>query len=94
MGKSIISNDKKCFICGSDINLHKHHIFYGTANRRISEKQGCWVYLCAKHHNLSKEGVHYDKEKDLYLKKFAQATWEMEKGSREEFIKIFGRNYL
>ena len=94
MSKSIISNDKKCFICGSDTALHKHHIFYGAKNRRNSEKQGCWVYLCAMHHNMSSHGVHFDKDKDLYLKKFAQATWEMENGSREEFVKIFGRNYL
>lgn len=92
--KSIISNDRKCFICGATESLHKHHIFYGNANRRNSEKQGCWVYLCARHHNMSKDGVHFNKDKDLYLKKFAQATWEMENGTREQFREIFGKSYL
>ena len=91
--KSIISNHKVCFVCNDTNAIHKHHIFYGP-NRRNSDKEGCWVYLCAKHHNMSNEGVHFNKEFDLYLKKFCQATWEMENGSREEFRKIFGKSYL
>lgn len=92
--KSIISNDKKCFVCGAKEGLNRHHIYAGYSNRRNSEKEGCWVYMCAKHHNMSNEGVHFNKEFDLYLKKFCQATWEMENGSREEFRKIFGKSYL
>lgn len=91
--KSIISNKKTCFVCGCSYDIHKHHIYYGTANRRLSEKYGCWVYLCGKHHNLSNEGVHFNKNLDTKLKQFCQEKWE-EKRTREEFMRVFGRNYL
>ena len=48
MAKSIMQTDVECYVTHSRINLHKHHIFYGTANRKKSEKWGCWVYLTAE----------------------------------------------
>ena len=91
--KSIISNDRKCIVCGRTENLHRHHVFYGRANRQLSEKHGCWVYLCAYHHNMSNHGVHFDKELDLKLKQMCQAVWE-QNGTREQFRGIFGKSYL
>lgn len=55
--KSIISNKKECFICQSQINLEEHHIFFGNANRRLSEKDGLKVWLCVEHHRGT-NGVH------------------------------------
>lgn len=93
--KSIISNDKVCILCGDTRNLHKHHIFYGTANRRLSEKYGCWCYLCAKHHNMSSDSVHMNHQLDLQLKQATQIILEHWRGwSRERFIQTFGRSYL
>lgn len=92
--KSLLSNDRKCYICGSPYNLHKHHIFYGTANRRQSERYGCWVYLCYFHHNGSDAGVHFSKPVDERLKQKCQEAFEAQVGSRSDFISIFGRNYL
>lgn len=94
MSKSIISNNKQCFFCNSIINIHKHHIFFGTANRKLSEKYGCWVYLCAHHHNMSDEGVHFNKAMDLELKQLCQKEMEKNGTTRTEFMQIFGRNYL
>jgi hypothetical protein len=94
MSKSIISNTKICFVCGSNHNLHKHHIFYGTANRKISEKYGCWIYLCPTHHNMSNSGVHFNKRLDSQLKWIAQQKWEETYGTRKDFICLFGKNYL
>ena len=93
MSKSLISNERKCFICDTTLGLHKHHIFFGTANRKPSEKYGCWVYLCGEHHNLSNAGVHFNRELDLVFKRECQKRWEKQFGSREDFIKTFGRNY-
>ena len=76
MSKSIISNEHYCLICGTTQNLHKHHIFFGSANRKKSEKYGCWCYLCGKHHNLSNEGVHFNKDLDNRLKKMTQKKFE------------------
>jgi len=94
MSKSIISNERYCLVCGSPINIHKHHIYEGTGRRKISEKWGCWCYLCARHHNMSNEGVHFNKTLDLKLKQQCQKAWEYQYGSREEFIESFGKNYL
>jgi hypothetical protein len=91
MAKSIIQNEKECFLCGNP-TVHEHHIF-GGANRKISEKNGFKVYLCPYHHNLSNNGVHFNKELDLHLKQLCQSCYE-KTHSREEFIKLIGKNYL
>jgi hypothetical protein len=91
--KSIISNEKECFICRTTYGLHQHHIFFGYGNRQISDEQGCWVYLCARHHNMSNLGVHFDKELDIRLKQECQKEFEKNE-SREQFRRIFGKSYL
>ena len=92
--RSIVSNDLKCWVCGDTRNLHLHHVYYGSANRKQSTKYGCVVYLCPAHHNMSKEGVHFNHDLDLFLKKHTQRQWELKYGDREEFRKVFGRSYL
>ena len=94
MAKSIISNEKSCFICG-DPNVVKHHIYHGTANRQISEVQGCWIYLCPAHHNMTNEGIHFNHPFEVMMKKYCQRVWEAKNGkSTEDFIKVFGKSYL
>ncbi len=92
MSKSIISNKYECLVCKKPYGLHKHHVFEGTAKRKLSEKYGCWCYLCAKHHNASNESVHFNKTLDTKLKKYAQTRFE-EAYPELDFLKIFGRNY-
>lgn len=92
--KSIVSNEKRCIFCDTTVDLHRHHIFFGNGRRELSEKYGCWAFVCAKHHNMSNMSVHRNKTFDLSLKELCQAEWEKYYGSREEFIRIFGRNYL
>lgn len=91
--KSILQDEKECYICHTTQGLHEHHIFFGNANRRQSEKYGFKVYLCGKHHNLSNESVHFDKELDSFFKRLCQLKFE-ETQSRDEFMQIIGRNYL
>lgn len=93
MATSIIQKEHECIVCRSMYNIHKHHVFYGTANRKLSEKYGLTVYLCSRHHNGSDYGVHFNKELDTRLKRLAQEKFE-KTHSREEFMQIFGRNYL
>lgn len=92
--ESLISNEPCCLICGTTRNLHKHHLCSGYGRRELSERYGLWVYLCADHHNMSPYGVHNDKAFDLTLRKMGQQAWEQSYGTREEFIKIFGRSWL
>lgn len=93
MSKSIIQNERKCLICDEVEHLHKHHVFYGTANRSLSEKYGCWVWLCPWHHNMSMNSVHANHRMDIELKQRTQRKFE-ETHTREEFMRIFGRNWL
>lgn len=95
MSKSIISNEEHCLVCGKTWNLHRHHIFGGHGKRNMSEKYGCWCYLCGDHHDMSDAGVHFNRELDLELKRRCQTVLENEYGwTKEKMIRIFGRNWL
>ncbi len=73
---------------------HRHEIFYGN-NRKKSIELGLYVFLEPKYHNMSKKGVHFDKEFDLYLKQKGQKrAMEVYGWDIEQFIKEFGKNYL
>jgi hypothetical protein len=92
MAKSILQDTKECFVCRATQDLQLHHVLYGTSNRRQADKYGLTVWLCLRHHTGDR-GAHFDKGLDLKLKEMAQAKFE-ETHTREEFIRIFGRNYL
>lgn len=95
MAKSIIQDTKECYITGTTFNLHEHHIFFGRGLRQLSEKYGLKVWLRADWHNMSDYGVHFDKNLDLSLKQMAQKKAMKHYGwTVQDFIKIFGRNYL
>jgi hypothetical protein len=92
--KSVLQHYKECWVCKTTYDLHEHHVFFGTSNRKKSEQYGMKVWLCARHHNMSNEGVHFNKPLDNRLKKFAQEYFENHIGTREDFIREFGRSYL
>ena len=77
------------------LNLEYHHVFYGTANRRLSDMDGLTVWLCFDHHR-GIFGVHNDnKELDNKLKRVAQRVYMREaKKSKDEFRERYGKNYL
>ena len=81
----------KCAICGSKTGINKHEVFYGR-NRQNSIKYGLVVPLCFNHH-VGDDGIHKDKELDLYYKKLFQKKWIELYGTNEDFIKIFHQNY-
>ena len=74
-------------------NLEEHHIIYGTANRKLSEKYGLKVYLCREHHREGPAAVHQNKVVDMLLKGTAQQEFE-KTHSRAEWMQIFGKNFL
>lgn len=65
------------------------NVINGVANRMISESEGLWVYLCAKHH----ERVHADQKLDEALKRYAQTEYE-KSHTHTEWMKTFHKNYL
>ena len=89
----IVKDFDRCLICGSYLNIHKHEIFFGTANRKLSIKYGLVVPLCHRHHNGSNAGVHYNKELNIKLKQQGQKAFEYHYPDLD-FIKIFGKSYL
>lgn len=84
---------RSCYFCGRTDWIECHHIFQG-AYRRKSEQYGFVIDLCHHHHNEPPDGVHHNRQNNLILKRKAQTEFEKTMGTREEFIKIFGRNYL
>ena len=92
--KSIISDEERCYLCGSTIGLEKHHCIHGTAGRKLADKYGLTVMLCPTCHRDGKLGVHgWNSKTDRHLKKLAQKKFE-EKYSHDKWMEIFGRNYL
>lgn len=86
---SIISTEKRCFLCGQQNGLTLHHCVHG-ANRKKADEDGLTVYLCVLcHTNLHQRGWH-----DKDLKVIAQKAWESHYGTTEDFIDRYGKSYL
>ena len=94
--RSIMQTRKECYVCYDTSNLEIHHSLYGTANRKLAEKDGLKVWLCAEHHR-GDYGVHgkYGHTIDSLLKSEAQQIWMGHYNkTKEDFISRYGRNYL
>lgn len=89
---SILNNLDTCYFCGKPAQCI-HEVYYGTANRKISIKNGFCVGLCHGEHNLYTKSVHNDRKMDLELKQLYQKEYE-KNHTREEFIKLIGKSYL
>ena len=77
-----------CEVCGKRA-IHRHHVMFGTANRKLSEKYGLVAFLCMECHQT----VHSNRSVDLILKRRYQAMFELVNG-HDTWMKIFMRNYL
>lgn len=98
--KSIVQNDwDTCFLCGRNrtadsCGLEKHHIF-GGSNRKLSEKYGLTIHICGyRCHRNGTESVHRNKIVNNSVKAAGQKAFESVHGTREDFVKIFGKNYI
>ncbi len=89
----------RCFICARTGELDEHHLLSGTSNRGNSEDYGLKIYLCRNcHSELHDKGkIRIGKWIDITeddLKVFAQRKWEEAYGSREDFIKRYGKSWI
>lgn len=101
--KSIMHDktDGTCYLCmmlhgdHSRKQTQGHHVFYGTANRKLSEKYGLKVYLCQEHHTYDggPEAVHRNHDVDTRLKAAAQIDFET-KYPTLCFRAVFGKSYM
>ena len=80
------TEDGVCFICGIHADTARHELFGGVADRPTSKAVGLWLNLCPHCHAL----IHKDEEESH---KTAQRMFEYHY-SHEEFLELFGRNYL
>lgn len=84
---SILTDDlEHCYICGKGV-VDVHEVYAG-ANRKMSMKNGFCIPLCRTHHRIAQ----LDREENLFLKKLFQQKYE-ENHTREEFIRLVGKNY-
>lgn len=92
--KSIVQElaEKRCFVCGGMRDLELHHIMHGTANRRLATKYGLICWLCREHHTGTR-GAHNNAELNRRLQQEAQRAFERTH-TRQEWMTIFGKNYL
>lgn len=91
---SVLTDDlEHCYITGST-DIHWHHVFFGSSNRKKSEKYGFVVPLRPDYHNMSNNGVHFNRELDLKFKRQAQEYFEEHIGSRQAFIQTFGKSWI
>ena len=83
-----------CRICENP-NVQTHHIFHGHGRRKKSDEYGYTVKLCMRHH-VGDNGIHLAKnrEYDLSLMREAQEHFEANYGTREDFIREFGKSWL
>ena len=86
---SILTNNlNKCYICKIRKKDDIHEIYAG-AKKQMSMKNGFCVPICRKCHSE----MQNNEEKMLIYKKKCQQEYE-KTHTREEFIKLIGRNYL
>lgn len=93
--KSIIQSERECYQTGSTWGLHEHHVYGGSANRKLSEKYGLKIWLRADWHIDTPYCIHKDRkfrervQREVQLKAMEHYGW-----SEDEFRKIFGRSFL
>lgn len=75
-------------------NSHKHHIM-GGAYRKKSDEDGLVIFLTPELHNMSNQGIHFNKWFDNYAKKEAQKKWMAYYNKTvDDWVARYGHNYL
>lgn len=82
------SEDGKCWMCGNITDTNRHELFRGK-NRANSKEHGLWIALCPRCHKLAHK---HDYEEELH--RIGEVMFLHNKHTVDEFMEIFGRNYL
>lgn len=78
-----------CYLCGRYGPSDVHHCIHGTAGRNLADRYGLTVHLCHSCHMR----LHDTGWMDRHLEQAAQRAFETDH-SHEEWMRIFGKNYL
>ena len=96
MGKtlwSVLTTDMDHCIYTGSAQVERHHL-YGGPNKALSERYG---FIAPLRYDLHPNGAHVGEQGpavDEDLKKRCQEYYEAHYGTREQFIKEFGRSFL
>jgi hypothetical protein len=82
------TGEEVCRICGTTQLLQTHHMLHGNM-RKAADKYGLTCKLCVFCHTELHDHGLFDRE----LQQEAQRRFE-ENHSHEEFMAIFGKNFL
>lgn len=101
--KSIMDTEEGvCYKCHRITGTEVHHIFFGTANRKLSDADGLTVNLCRECHNSYHGGPDAAQNRRELCQK-AQQRWldyygpdliSQGRDPAEEFMKRYAKNYL
>ena len=92
--KSIIQNEKVCYITGDTYDLHEHHVF-GGAYKAASDRLGLKIYLRPDWHNMADYGIHFDKElRERIQDEVQRFAMEYYGWTIEQWIIEVGRSFL
>lgn len=87
--RQTINKDEYCYHCKVSLAVAPHEPLMGSKYRKLSIKYGLVIGLCDSCHKL----LHADDNINTVYKKEMQELFES-KYSHEEWMKVFGRNYL
>ena len=92
--KSIIQNEKVCYITGDTYNLHEHHVF-GGSYKAASDRLGLKIYLRADWHNMADYGIHFNKAlRERIQDEVQRFAMEYYGWTEEQWIIEVGRSFL
>lgn len=85
---------RQCFVTGKEYGaLDRHHCLHGW-RRKKADQYGLWVWLDHDvHMKLHSHCAPYESLDDA-LKIAAQKVYEEQIGTRDDFIREFGCNYI
>lgn len=93
---SIVTEYKNiCFFCGRPAEC-EHHLVFGIALRELAEEDGLKVPSCNRCHNMGAipSRIHENPMAEKLSKMLGQAIYENKIGTRQEFVKRYGKSYL
>jgi hypothetical protein len=82
-----------CEVCGMSPAVTTHEVYYGTANRKVSIKNGFQVKICARCHDAAHYKIDIGIDVNRKLRERFQREYE-KNHTRQEFIELIGHNYL
>lgn len=85
---------KYCEECEESVNIHLHHIVFRSECKPLENCKLNFVYLCIKHHQDHKVGVHHNyKLNRKYKLKFQntlETLWDKRYLTRAEIKEVLG----